>query len=164
MFFMFQCGIFPQGGQIRNRHRYVGPKSLHLHKFTILSLLFLPPRGPNSIANFDGGAMAGFAPLDPPLHAPRDKIESRRLLLTTLLSARILVNSAPSGDLGLSIHPPVSDSRPPTVNTRLKLSNRSIIPHSASRGGNLGGLGGRSPQSLRWGTARAFVTPQYFEK
>src|SRR6218665_1551621 len=33
----------------------------------MLPLLFLPPRGPNSIANFDGGAMAGFAPLDPPL-------------------------------------------------------------------------------------------------
>ena len=28
----------------------------------MLSLLFLPPRGLNSIANFDGGAMAGFAP------------------------------------------------------------------------------------------------------
>src|SRR6218665_3670601 len=37
-------------------------KSLNLHKFTILPLLFLPPWGePNSIANFDGRAMAGFA-------------------------------------------------------------------------------------------------------
>src|SRR6218665_3759999 len=44
-----------------------GPKSLHFDKFTMLSLLFLPrSRGPNSIANFDGG-VAGFAPLDPPL-------------------------------------------------------------------------------------------------
>src|SRR6218665_451539 len=28
-----------------------------------------------------------------------------------------------------------------------------------SRGGNLRGLGGRSPQSSRWGTAHAFVLP-----
>src|SRR6218665_2532175 len=32
-----------------------GPKSLLLAKFTMLSLLFLPRRGANSIANFDGG-------------------------------------------------------------------------------------------------------------
>src|SRR6218665_405302 len=31
------------------------------------------------------------------------------------------------------------------------------------RGGDLGGLGGRSPQNLRWGTAHALVH-QYFEK
>ena len=41
-----------------------GPKSLHFDKFTMLSLgySFCPRGGPNSIANFDGGAMAGFAP------------------------------------------------------------------------------------------------------
>ena len=36
-----------------------GPKPLHFDEFTMLSLL---PRGSNSIANFDGSAMAGFAP------------------------------------------------------------------------------------------------------
>ena len=34
----------------------------------MLLLLFLPPRG--AIGNFDGGTMAGFAPLDPPLIVP----------------------------------------------------------------------------------------------
>src|SRR6218665_2609051 len=56
---------FSVGGP-NSRQRYGGPKSLLLGKFTMLSLLFLPPRGPNSIANFDGG-IAGLAPLDPPL-------------------------------------------------------------------------------------------------
>ena len=37
--------------------------------FTLLTLLVHPPRGPNSIANFEGGVMAaGLAPLDPPLN------------------------------------------------------------------------------------------------
>ena len=44
-----------------------GQKSLNSHKFTILSLLFLPPRGPNSIANFEGGPWPDLPPLDPPL-------------------------------------------------------------------------------------------------
>jgi len=57
------------GGQIRSRHRKGGPKSLHFANFTILSLLFLPPRrGPNSIANFDGGPWPDLPPLDPPLN------------------------------------------------------------------------------------------------
>src|SRR6218665_2888118 len=60
---------FPTGGQIRNRHRYRGaPKSLHFDKFTILSLLFLPPRGAKLHSQLRWGTMAGFAPLDPPLH------------------------------------------------------------------------------------------------
>ncbi len=39
-----------------------GAKSLHFDKFTMLSLLFLPPRGPNSIANFDGGPWPDLPP------------------------------------------------------------------------------------------------------
>src|SRR6218665_1711409 len=66
-FFNVFTRYFSVGGQIRNRQRYGEPNLLLLGKFTMLSLLFLPPRGrPNSIANFDGG-MAGFAPLDQPL-------------------------------------------------------------------------------------------------
>src|SRR6218665_1135686 len=44
-----------------------GPKSLHFHKFTMLSLLFLLPRGAKLHGKVRWGAMAGFAPLDPPL-------------------------------------------------------------------------------------------------
>jgi len=40
--------------------------------------------------------------------------------------------------------------------------NRKQHTHK-SRGGDLGGLVGRSPKSLRWGTAHALV-PQYLEK
>src|SRR6218665_211079 len=43
-----------------------GPKSLHFDKFTMLSLLFLPSRGPNSIANFDGGPCPDLPP--PSIH------------------------------------------------------------------------------------------------
>jgi len=39
-----------------------GPKSLLLGKFTILSLLFLPPRGAKLHCQLRWGAMAGFAP------------------------------------------------------------------------------------------------------
>src|SRR6218665_2055067 len=40
-----------------------GPKSLHFDKLTLLSLLFLPRGGPNSIANFDEGAWPDLPPL-----------------------------------------------------------------------------------------------------
>ena len=56
--------FFSMGGQIRSRHRYGGGgqtpyfsiKSKYFH------CSFCPAGGPNSIANFDGWGMAGFAP------------------------------------------------------------------------------------------------------
>jgi len=44
-----------------------GPKSFST-KSQYYHYSFCPGGGPNSIANFDVGAMAGFAPLDPPLY------------------------------------------------------------------------------------------------
>ena len=43
--FCFNMLFFRRGGQICSPHRLGGTKFLNLHKFTILSLLFLPPRG-----------------------------------------------------------------------------------------------------------------------
>src|SRR6218665_234233 len=70
--------VFSHRGAIRNRHRYGGGKSLHFDKFTILSLLFLPPYsdpfevvskrlsselcGQTPLPTSMGGGMAGFAP------------------------------------------------------------------------------------------------------
>ena len=49
-------------GQIRSRHRYGGPQSLHFDNSQYYHYSFCPRGGPNSIANFDGRVMAGFAP------------------------------------------------------------------------------------------------------
>src|SRR6218665_1613888 len=61
--------FFHRGGQICSRHRY-GPGGQNPYfstKSQYYHCSFCPRGGPNSIANFDGEAMAGFAPLDPPL-------------------------------------------------------------------------------------------------
>src|SRR6218665_3386538 len=55
------------GGQICSRHRYGGQNPYFSTKSQYYHCSFCPRGGPNSIANFDAGAMAGFAPLDPPL-------------------------------------------------------------------------------------------------
>jgi len=59
-FSCFNVPFFLRGSQ----NAYISPISQY-----ILSLFFLPPRGPNSIANFDVGGHGRICPLDPPLHA-----------------------------------------------------------------------------------------------
>src|SRR6218665_4187939 len=65
---VFMYGIFRRASKSVADINTGSPKALLFDIFTVLSFLFLPPRGgANSIDNFDGWAMAGFARLDPPL-------------------------------------------------------------------------------------------------
>src|SRR6218665_2979702 len=52
-----------------SRKSHLGPRKFFPSPQTrrVSATAFYPRGGPNSIANFDGGDMAGFAPLDPPL-------------------------------------------------------------------------------------------------
>ena len=55
------CGIFRTGAKSVADIDTGEPKFLLFDIFTVLSLLFLP-RGPNSIANFDGGPWPDLPP------------------------------------------------------------------------------------------------------
>src|SRR6218665_1048918 len=65
-FFNVFTWYFSVGGPIRSRQRYGGPKSLLLGKFTMLSLLFLPPRGAQTPLPTSMGGWPD-SPLDQPL-------------------------------------------------------------------------------------------------
>src|SRR6218665_2282109 len=73
LFSCFNMLVFRKGGQIRSPHRLGGPKSLHLHKFTILPLLLLPPRGAKLHCQLRwGGSWPDLPPLDPQLTASEE--------------------------------------------------------------------------------------------
>jgi len=83
-FLGFIMVFFCRGGQIHRPNRSGGAKILTFQQIhsAIITLSALEG-GPNSIANFDGGAMAGFAPpLDPNTSTNRPNYEYYRCVDT----------------------------------------------------------------------------------
>jgi len=68
LFHVLMCYFSVGGSQIRSRHRYGGQNPYNSTNSQCYHYSFCPRGEPNSIANFDWGAMAGSSPsLDPPL-------------------------------------------------------------------------------------------------
>jgi len=67
LFYCFNVVFFRRGAKSVANVDKGGPKSLLFHKYTMLPLRFLPPRGAKLHCQLRWGAMAGFVPLDPPL-------------------------------------------------------------------------------------------------